>query len=174
MRLSDESIVGWGDKYYGQSPVPPLPAGLTVLQIADGEFTAVARYALSAATTPTGAGCGGAMPPVLTATPPALGQPMAFALVQGSPNASGFLYFGGPAAAPIAIGSGCTVYVDLATASPLLPISTTPLGAWSAGLAVPMVPGLAGIQIALQAALFGTPAPLGFDLSNGVLATIGY
>jgi hypothetical protein len=56
----------------------------------------------------------------------------------------------------------------------LLPVSTTSLGAWSGGLAVPMIAGLAGIQLALQAALFGTPAPLGFDLSNGLIVTAGY
>jgi hypothetical protein len=39
---------------------------------------------------------------------------------------------------------------------------------------LPADPSLVGVQVALQIALFGTSGPLGFDLSNGLIATIGY
>ena len=31
-----------------------------------------------------------------------------------------------------------------------------------------------GVQVALQGALFGTAGPFGFDLSNGLIVTVGY
>jgi hypothetical protein len=42
------------------------------------------------------------------------------------------------------------------------------------GLFIPPDPNLVGVQAALQAALFNTSGPLGFDLSNGLIVTIGY
>jgi hypothetical protein len=35
-------------------------------------------------------------------------------------------------------------------------------------------PSHVGVQAALQVALFATAGPLGIDLSNGLIATIGY
>jgi hypothetical protein len=39
---------------------------------------------------------------------------------------------------------------------------------------MPSDPSLQGVQAALQGALFGTAGPLGFDLSNGLIVTVGY
>ena len=39
---------------------------------------------------------------------------------------------------------------------------------------IPTVSALVGLQVALQGVLFPTSGPLGVDLTNGVLATVGY
>src|SRR2546425_773616 len=64
--------------------------------------------------------------------------------------------------------------VDLGTLIPLFPVTTNAAGAWVSGLIIPSDHNLVGIQAALQVALFNTYGPFGFDLSNGVIVTIGY
>jgi len=64
--------------------------------------------------------------------------------------------------------------VDLASAIPLFPVATNGTGAFGLGLLIPSDPGLVGAQAALQAALFNTSGPFGFDLSNGLVVVIGY
>ena len=134
----------------------------------------VARYGLSAVSAPTGTGCGGAGTPVLACSIPRMGQSDVVTLIDGTPGASGFVCAGGVPAAPYVIGSGCTVEVDLATAIPIFPVTTNSSGRWITGFALPQDPGLVGIQAAMQVVLFNTAGPLGFDLSNGVIATVGY
>jgi hypothetical protein len=99
---------------------------------------------------------------------------VALSLTQVTPNASGFLYYSAVPAAPIALGSGCIVQLDAGTVSPLVPVTADAAGAWALSLAMPPDQSLVGVQAALQIALFGTAGPLGLDLSNGVIATIGY
>jgi hypothetical protein len=66
------------------------------------------------------------------------------------------------------------VEIDVATAMPIFPVTTSSNGEWSTGFALPPDPALVGIQAAMQVVLFDTAGPLGFDLSNGVIATVGY
>jgi Regulator of chromosome condensation (RCC1) repeat len=173
-RRSDGSVVAWGDNSYGQCNVPALPAGLTYAEVAAGANHTVARYGLAASVVSVGTGCGGAGMPVFGCNAPRIGQNVTFSLTQGTPNASGYLYYSGVPAAPIMLGSGCTVEVDLATFSPLVPVVANATGAWSvtAGPVDPSLP--VGLQVALQIALFSTSGPLGIDLSNGLIATVGY
>ena len=137
-RRSDGSVVAWGDNVYGQCNVPALPAGLTYVEVAAGGYHTVARYDLAAAVVSVGTGCGGAGMPVFGCNAPRIGQNVTFSLTQGTPNASGFLYGSGVPAAPIALGSGCTVEVDLATFSPLLPVVANAAGAWAVTVAIPL------------------------------------
>ena len=111
---------------------------------------------------------------MLACSLPRIGQIAAVKLEYGTPGASGFVYASGIPAAPYVLGSGCMVYVDLATAIPIFPATTNSNGKWSTGFALPPDPALVGIQAAMQAALFNTAGPLGLDLSNGVIATVGY
>jgi hypothetical protein len=43
-----------------------------------------------------------------------------------------------------------------------------------ASIVVPSIPSAAGATVVAQGAILGTLAPLGFDLSNGLLATAGF
>jgi hypothetical protein len=162
------------DRTFGQCNVPALPAGLTYVEVAAGGSQTVARYGLPATVVSVGTGCGGAGMPVFSCTAPRIGQNVTFSLTQGTPNASGFIYYSGVPAAPIVLGSGCTVEVDLATFGTLLPVVADATGAWSVTLGPVDPNSVVGLQVALQIALFGTSGPLGFDISNGLIATVGY
>jgi probable HAF family extracellular repeat protein len=120
-----------------------------------------------------GPGCGAGVAPALSATRPRLGMPLTFAL-QGIPSATGTLVVSNPPAAPTAIGPSCWAYIDLAAYAELAPVTTDSGGFWSTTFAVPNDGSLLGSNFALQAAIFPTAGPLGLDVSNGLLATIGY
>jgi hypothetical protein len=180
LRRSDGSVVGIGLDAYGQIDVPALPPGLIYAQLAAGNGHSAAIVGPVASSTPVGSGCGGTAlnKPVLSSYAPVLGSNMIFNVALGTPGASGFLYASAPAA-PTAVSSGCVVRVDLATAVPVMPVSTTAYGPWNQGVwtgavPVPFVPTLAGAQLMAQVALIGTSSPAGFDLTNGLLITLGY
>jgi hypothetical protein len=121
-----------------------------------------------------GTGCGGTGAPVFGCNAPRIGHNVFLTLTGGSPNAAGFLFGGGVPGAPYLLGSGCAVQVEPSSAIPLAPVTTNGTGTWSMGLLFPPDESLVGIQAALQVALFPTSGPLGFDLSNGLIVTVGY
>jgi hypothetical protein len=122
---------------------------------------------------PVGSGCGaGPVPPSLHMNAPILGETLALRLFDGAPNAAGFLAASGIPAAPLALGSGCTAFVDLATFIQFLPVATDAAGAWSLFLPLPYQPSLVGVTLITQVALLPTAGPLGVDLSNGVVLTV--
>jgi hypothetical protein len=173
-RRSDGSIVAWGWNQYGQCNVPAPPVGFAYGEIAAGGSVTVARYDVAAGVVFVGTGCGGAGAPVFGCNAPRIGTNVVLTLTSGSPNAAGFLYGGGVPVAPYPLGSGCEVQVDLPSAIPFFPVMTNNTGTWSMGLPIPPDYNLVGVQAALQAALFSTSGPLGFDLSNGLIVTVGY
>ena len=128
-----------------------------------------------ASSTSIGVGCG-TFPyiPSLTLTAPRLAAPMTFSILNGTPGSSGDVFFSAVSGGPLALGSGCNVYIDLLTAAPFLPVTTNGVGSWSTVLAIPNLPALAGLQAAFQGVVYGTSGPLGVDLTNGVIATVGY
>jgi hypothetical protein len=175
-RRSDGVVVAWGDNAYGQCNVPALPPGSAFAKIAAGHLKSTARIDHAASALSVGSGCGGPgpNPPTLTAGTPRIGQPVTLSLAFGTPNAAGFLYSSSIPAAPMPVGSGCVVQLDLTTFVAVAPVAANATGAWSLTAGVPNLPSLAGVQLALQAALFGTAAPLGLDITNGLFATLGY
>ncbi|MCU0865522.1 MAG: VCBS repeat-containing protein [Planctomycetes bacterium] len=122
---------------------------------------------------PQGGGCGaGPFFPQLGATRPVLGQTMGIAGQFAPANTSGILVGSLQPSGPVWLGaSSCFAWFDLgggfALGAPSLPT-------WSASLPLPAVPQLAGLEIALQAFWAPTSGPLGYDLSNGVWARLGY
>jgi len=173
-RSSDGSVAAWGDNTYGQCNVPALPVGLTYVEVAAGAWQTAARYEVAGAVAFVGTGCGGLGTPVFGCYAPRIGTTVLLTLTYGSPNAAGFLYGGGVPVAPYPLGYGCEVQVDMASAIPFFPVMTDNTGTWSTVLLIPPDPNLVGVQAALQVALFSTPGPLGFDLSNGLIVTVGY
>jgi hypothetical protein len=67
--------------------------------------------------------------------------------------------------------TGCDAWFDLAGGSLLQTTTTT---SWQFTFPIPAVPQFAGIGIALQTVYAPSPMPLGFDLSNGLWARIGW
>jgi hypothetical protein len=172
---ADATVVGGGLNDHGQCNVPPLPAGLLYFNLAAGNGHSAAIVGPVALATTSGVGCGGPGPnkPLLDSSAPILGSIISFNLTLATPNASGFLYASAPTSATT-VSPGCIVRVDLATAVPVLPVTANAIGSWTTTTPVPFVPALAGAQLALQIALLGTPSPPGFDLTNGLLITLGY
>ena len=72
---------------------------------------------------------------------------------------------------PSAIGP-CTLLVD---ANNWTVFHSRPLGtpAWELPIPLPVIPALTGTSLVLQAVQAPSPAPLGADLSNGVVSTLG-
>jgi hypothetical protein len=112
--------------------------------------------------------------PGLSSNAPRIGHDLVFSLTQATPNGSGVLYYSGVPAAPLTLGSGCIVELDLATFNAFAPVVANPTGSWATTVAVPADVSLAGFQVALQIALFGTAGPFGLDISNGLIVTVGY
>jgi hypothetical protein len=109
---------------------------------------------------------------VLQATPAALGVTVTLSITNAVPSTPGLLFASAPAAVPLPIGGGCSVYLDLASLTELFPFTTSATGAWSTSVLVPSDAGLVGAQFALQAVVLPTAGPLGLDLSNGLLITV--
>jgi hypothetical protein len=171
---SDGSVVAWGDNGLGQCNAPAPTSGLAYGEVAAGYWHAVAWTGLAATANAVGIGCGVAGMPLFNCNALRIGQNVTLLLSQGTPNASRFIYYNGVPAAPIALGSGCTVELDLVAFGEFLPVATNPKGAWSGTLSVPFDQQLVGLQGALQFALVNTLGQFGIDLSNGLIVTIGY
>ena len=142
-----------------------------------GSLSIISISTLPAATVvPIGGACGSLFGgPLLGSSPPVLGGAASFTLANGPAFATGNLVFdvGFDVALPI---GPCTLHLDVAHIADwiLLPIVLDANGALSFGLPLPSIPLLAGFPVTVQAFLLGTPGPFGFDLSNGLLTTLGF
>jgi hypothetical protein len=130
----------------------------------------------SASSIVLGGACGGAALPVMTTPPFVLGSLATVGLTGGTPNAIGNLAadIAPPVATPLP--SGCVFHLNSAHIPTwiLIPIATNGSGAASLQFAIPTIPQLAGTTVTMQMVLLGTSGPLGFDLTNGIAATLGY
>jgi len=120
-----------------------------------------------------GTGCGGASVPALRSNgDPVLGSAtFAVELHRTVANAPFLLGLGaGTASAPI--GAGCTVYLPQLDDTRLGVAG--PTGFARIPLPVPGAPQLIGLEVSLQAGALDALAPLGFALSDAVVARIGH
>lgn len=120
-----------------------------------------------------GGGCGAAgAGPVLAATAPVLGRATTFALSEATPGTAGFLNLTLGPAAPVPIGP-CTAHVDPAAVVGTVALVVGAGGRWALDVPVPASASLSGVHIAAQAVLHPTAGPLGVDVSDGILLTLG-
>jgi hypothetical protein len=129
---------------------------------------------VAAAVASVGLGCApGGAAPVLSAPPPLLGSVWTMS-VSNAPSAATFLALAGvPAAAPLSLGGGCEVYLDLA-----LPLFTGPMLIADANgsgatppMPLPLVVTMAGASLRVQAVAFVAG---GLALSNGLDVVFGF
>ncbi len=118
-----------------------------------------------------GAGCAPGVPPALRASDPVLGQVMQVSVRGPAVGASGVLVIGGRTVVRLP-GAGCELYVDPGLLLAAQPFAVGASG-WSMPIGIPNSPALGGVGVMLQAAVAPSPMPLGFDQSNGVVATLG-
>lgn len=152
-------------------------AGAGRLRVVGIDWTALRLDPRSpkASSTQIGQGCGGVGgTPAVTATAPAIATDWTFALANGTPSVPGFVVFGTIAPSPVALGQGCTMFLDPGAPTIAVPLGTDPNGEWQNTIRVPPRGDLLGARLAVQVVLAPTNAPLGVDLSNGIDATIGF
>ncbi len=75
---------------------------------------------------------------------------------------------------PTDLGGGCMLGLDPATILPLGAFLAPAAGQHSYLYALPQIPLSAGLEIALQGAIWPTAAPRGFDISNSLKLRLGY
>jgi hypothetical protein len=152
--------------------------GSSDLPVTDaGRLRVISGVALSAAgVVDLGGGCGaGPVASFFTADPPVIGGSPTLALSGATPLAVGNLALDFGFDVPTTLGSGCVFHLDLAHAASwtLIPVATDATGGFSFPIAVPTIPLAAGLPVTMQVFLFGG-GPFGFELSNGVRATLGF
>jgi hypothetical protein len=116
---------------------------------------------------------GGPFPPQLGVTRPVLGSTLTIVGRDAPPGAPGALIASIMPTLPTNLGvTGCDAWIDMSSAVVLTWLPGTPT--WQFGLPVPTVRTLACTQLAFQAVYLGTNGPLGYDLTNGIWARVGY
>jgi hypothetical protein len=174
---------------FGESPYTRIAGGLCALGDVDadgyGDFAVVATVQLGRdgwwvtsgrvradVTMQSGACGGGPILPRTLMSRPILGQPVTVLGFDGPANTNGLLLFSLRPSAPTYLGaSSCFAWFAFGNAA-VLQVLTGPQ--WSATLNLPLVPQLAGLEVAVQSYHAPTAGPLGYDLSNGIWARLGY
>ena len=124
--------------------------------------------------TAVGTGCGaGPFLPQLGVSRPILGSTAQIVVRDAPLNAPGLLILSAAPRGTTNLGAqGCDVAFDLSAWAQLANLAGS--SSYSLPLPIPQVPQFAGLDLALQAFFLPTSGPLGFDLSNGVWARVGY
>lgn len=158
---------GFGDLLMGDADASPIGGG------GDGGYQLVSGRLL-ATTYSLPVQCHSSpFTPELGMTPPVIGQTTAVVGRDGPANTWGFVAFSPKPLHPSSLGfSGCTAWFDVSNW--ILVHQQPPAALWSVGLAIPNVPQLAGLNIALQSFYLPTNSPIGIDLSNGIWARVGF
>ncbi|MCA8973989.1 MAG: VCBS repeat-containing protein [Planctomycetes bacterium] len=116
---------------------------------------------------------GGPFPPQIGMTRPVLGANVTIAGVDVPPGSPGWLVLSRMPGLPTNLGyGGCDAWYDLGSGALLANLTQSP--SWQLTMPLPNVRALVGLEVALQALYFGTASPLGFDLTNGIWARLGY
>jgi hypothetical protein len=159
----------------------PVSASTFRIEVFPGIANGIQLYRLDIAILPlasgssVGSGCGSPGPtPVLSTTNPVLGTNTILTVSNAKPDCSGLVVASYGTASPSPLGSGCTAWVDLASCFVVNAFTTNGAGTWAVTMALPPNPGLGGTDVAIQAVVLTGSPPLGFDLSNGLSAQLGY
>jgi hypothetical protein len=131
---------------------------------------------LAAATVLDLLGACGATTPALSSTLPVIGSSVTLGVTGLPPSGVANLVLDLAVDVPTALGAGCTFHLDPSHIASwiFVPLAVNGAGAATTMVGVPSIPTLVGFTTAMQVFAFDAAAPLGFDLSNGVRATLGY
>lgn len=170
----DVNLDGTPDVMFGNPVYSATVAGVQVFGI--GQVRTHSGVLLAGATVASlGGGCGGSAP-VLSLSPPVFGGAVAFSVAGAASGASALLLVDLAPSSPTSIGPGCTLHPDSTHAASwiVVPLGIDPSGAAATSLSVPFFPLLAGLPVTAQVIVIDPAAALGFTLTNGVAATLGY
>jgi hypothetical protein len=170
----DVDLDGKPDVLFGSQGFSAATAG-GVLVFA-GTMRTHSGVPLAAATVSSlGGGCGSSTL-AFAMTPPVFGASVAFALMGAAPLATAYLLIDLAPNAPTFLGAGCVLHPDAGHVASWIvaALATDAAGAAATSLGVPFFPLLAGAPVTVQALVIDPAAPLGFTLSDGKAATLGY
>ncbi len=119
-------------------------------------------------------GCGVIGGVNLTADPPLMGTLVGVRMSGIPAGLSGGVWASLFPPGPTDLGGGCMLGLDPATILPLGTFLAPATGQHSYLYALPQIPLSAGLEIALQGAIWPTAAPRGFDISNSLKLRLGY
>lgn len=122
-----------------------------------------------------GPGCGTPAAPVLSSSPPGLGQTASLSIISVFPSTMLMVYLSDCGATPFVIPpTSCTVYVDLPSLQMIWMDMTDASGNWTVNVAIPADPAFLGSCFVVQAVVWATTGPLaGDNVTNGLQVTIG-
>lgn len=160
---------GYGDLLLGDEIASPAGRGLG----AEGGWQLVSGRILAAVTVMPTWCTGGPFAPQLGMTRPLLGQNVTLVGIDCPVGSVGAVGIGPRPDIPFNLGvPGCNTWFHPNNWSILYVAAPGPT--WTFSLGVPLVPQLAGQQVALQAFYLPTSSPIGIDLTNGLWARIGF
>ena len=160
---------GYGDLLLGDSDASPAGRGIGD----EGGWQLVSGKILGAVTVMPTWCTGGPFAPQLGMTRPVLGQSVTLVGIDCPAGSVGAVGLGPRPDIPFNLGvPGCNAWFDLGNWSVLYVAAPGPT--WTFSLALPLVPQLAGLQVALQAFYLPTGSPIGIDLTNGLWARLGF
>jgi hypothetical protein len=144
----------------------------TLLVVSHGRGAFEADSFDLATAVPAGTGCGILGPPVLAATPPAVGEIQEYDVTSAAASSPVVLMFGGGPAVPLPIG-GCVFQVAAPLAFPLG--NTDATGAFHLEVPIPTDPQIMDAVLTAQGliAVAGGPFFGVAELSNAVTMTVG-
>ncbi len=160
---------GYGDLLLGDEDASPAGHGNGT----EGGWQLVSGKILGAVVVMPTWCTGGPFAPQLGMTRPVLGQNLTVVGIDCPAGSVGAVGLGPRPDISFNLGvPGCNAWFDPNNWSILhVPV---PGPTWSYSLAVPLIPQLAGLPVALQAFYLPTNSPIGIDLTNGLWARIGF
>jgi hypothetical protein len=160
---------GYGDLLLGDRNASPAGSGLGTW----GGWQLVSGRILAAVTVMPTWCTGGPFAPQLGMTRPVLGQNVTLVGIDCPAGSVGAVGIGPRPDISFHLGvPGCNAWFHPDNWSVLHVAAPGPT--WTFSLAVPLIPQLAGQQVALQAFYLPTNSPIGIDLTNGLWARIGF
>ena len=127
-----------------------------------------------AAVAEVGGGCGVPRAPRGGATVPRLGTVGALDVTLATAGQLTAWWVSVPIAPPLSLGApGCDVHMDPAALTLVATTVTDANGHAAVPLTIPFAPVLTGFVVAAQATVFVASSPLGMQVTNGVLLTLG-
>lgn len=164
--IGDVDADGYPDFAMSAYSPPSAPASAGAWQVISGRTVAATRVLPS--------NCyGGPFPPQIGITRPVLGSTVTIAGIDAPLGAPGWLVLSLLPGQPTNLGyGGCDAFYDLGSGALLATLAQSP--SWQLSLPLPNVRAFVGMEVALQALYFGTTSPLGYDLTNGIWARLGY
>lgn len=148
------------------------PTGLAGLGDVSDAFFAIGGPGLAAATL-VGTGCGAPNPMLTFATAPKFGGVCTIAAFGAVPTVPVSFWLSLPAAAPLPFGPNCFLHLEPSLISLVALVAADAQGIGLLAVGIPTLPGLGGLEVAVQTFAFASTPPAG-QIGNAVTLLLGF